>query len=476
MRAIDEGRFLEGGFFSKCCCIFLLVVLGILGSISFFIPSVIFTSQLAFSKRPEREAAYNAAIKSWNNGGYFTATTLAQDYNFKLASAPSPLTLVPLTGVSATSQNYPPLQVNGAIGTFSQELVFQASGQLFPVVAGNSTSSTIIQSTVTIVATPTSGGGSPVTLSATLPIAFFSKAGADCAGSVTGDGCNCPSPYNFNSNTRKCEAWWIANGVCLVIEKTPSGTLQLATDTSIGAGCALNPAAYFSSGNVAFYAPVPTTDTCLAGSLNNLGPVSYVFSASGRPSVIAAFGKVQLRVAGDPYVTALSVSQGQTINNGATLTFGTPTSKLEALSAGLFSAFAVCFFIFMVWMTCTLSRFFDNGLERLHSRLGPGLSRDIVRWVGGIIAKTRTERCCRNGQACVYLAGGIIFGVLVAYSCLSFILLDANYVCAYRTIPQCGSSTPGATLDVVLSCGTMQDLRAASTLGANFRGLNLAGE
>jgi hypothetical protein len=456
-----------------CCWLFL--ILAVCGSIAFVVPAGIYSVRLITSNRQPEVAAYNAAVTAWVNGGQDAFAALNSEFIFTIAAADgsAPATNLSLvTGSPSTVGSGPALAPDGDLTSYAATSAFSASAAqvaapITSIVAGTP----VVPGNVTLTLAQRGGSaGNPSSVTLQVPLVYHSIVAANCAGTVTGDGCTCASPYAFNSGTRKCENWLQLTGLCLVAQAdASSGQLQLAVDTAAGAGCAVAPSA--GGPPPSFFVPIPQLDACVPASLNHVSPYRYAF-LGGQPnpslSLPLTFDvDVTVRGVGDPYVTALAQTQAAQDSSGR-ITFGTSLGTLGDMAAGFWAAFAVCFSMLLLYLTCVCSTVFDRPLHRLYANNAVGSpQREVSGYCGAVVAKSRASKLCSGGSGVTCLSVGGMLALLTIYSWLAFVLLDAPYVCAYKTV-SCGD------VDVQLQCGTLKDLQQSSSTGAAFRGLSIA--
>lgn len=227
-----------------------------------------------------------------------------------------------------------------------------------------------------------------------------------------------------------------------------------------------------AAGHVAYYAPVPQLDSCVPSTLNNLGPFGYYGVGQNAPYISASNNmtinvRFSVRGVNDPYITALSATRGARDNMGL-ITFGTPLATLGNTAVGCWAGFIFCFFLLTMYLTCVCVKGLDGPMDRIYARGFPVVS-PMVGFCGSVTARSRDSKICKKvlPSGIIFFVGFLATCLLVLYIYLAAVLMDAPWVCAYKSISCMGQQ-------VVLSCGTLRDLQASSSTGAAFRGLTIA--
>lgn len=414
--------------FTACFIVWVFVTFG--GLLAFIIPAGIFSVRFLASTRPESVPAYNAAVSSWISTGLPAAQSIAGSYKLGIDAVTGQRNLSVQTGspslLTSRVVGERPLVTDGEMSSYPTSILWSGAAQVVPygstysgagILAGNFSLYLVDAATSTVVST---------TDRIQVPVLFKVSVGSNCAGSVTGDGCVCPGSTTLNGATRKCEGFAALAAICLVATVDTTGALKLSTDTPVGAGCAAGPAVFFDSApSSPVWVPVPQLDACLPTAINNVAPFAYSVTAN-QPSALGIEAvPVYIRAAGDPYVTALSATR-VTLDSDGAVWFGTPAAQLEAVAAGTWFGFALCFTSLAMYMMCVCTALFDAPLNAMAA--ARNWSTPIAMGIGAAVGSSRSSKCCRGAvESSVTAAITVIFLVtLVAYSYLAFVLLDVS--------------------------------------------------
>lgn len=416
------------------CCFLLWVFVTFGGMLAFIIPAGIYSVRFLASTRPQTVPAYNSAVDAWVNSGFPNAKSFASSYQFGVNSLSGMRNFASTQGAPTNLVNSVvgelPLITDGEMTNYPASIIWSSTAQVVPdstpysgsVMSGNFSLFMIDRASGNVVST---------TELIQVPVVFKVSVGSNCAGSVTGDGCVCPDGTSLNSASRKCEGYAFLRSICLVATvDTSSGVpqLKLATDTSVGAGCAIGPyvTASGSSSSTPVWVPVPQLDACVPTSINNVAPFSYSITDKQPSRVNSGTVPVYVRAVGDPYVTALSVTGVMFSPSGGSVYFGTPAGSLESVAAGTWFGFTVCFLSASMYMLCVCTTIFDAPLNSMAT--ARNCTTPVAMGIGAAVGTSRGSKCCRKAVESGFLAicTAVFLTTLVAYSYLAFVLLDVS--------------------------------------------------
>lgn len=472
--AFDPDRALSCG---QLCLCWTLLTLAFVGSPVSFVTAAVYTSRLILSARDANVAQYNADVSRWQGGGGAAAfARYGASSGYALSGSVSAWlggqnVFMGSFGAPGMLNANPPIAPDAELAPYTETAVYY-----YPSVVLASeysyTAGSAVEAELTLSILDSSTRSQISSASVKVPLFFYSAIASSTGASINVGPesvlpnlqWSCAEPYAFNNVSRKCEQWLQLRRICIVVAISENGPaaapqLRIATDAATGAGCVPLPSA------AGTYVNVPQLDACVASGLRNVGPFGYAFY--GRPPPPPGVIKqpaveVTLRSIGDPYVTALSLTNAATLADGS-ITFGPSTALYGTIAAAMWACFAACGSILCVYALMTWTRVVDGPMNRTYER-PDGSLRPFVSLCGVVVGKSR--RVC-GVKAARALAGIVALLVFIAYSWVAWLLLDAQYVCAYQTL-SCSGTT------VQLQCGTLTDLSASSFPGATFRALNIS--
>lgn len=260
-------------------------------------------------------SAYNNAVSSWTSGGYagFRALTTVNPFQLRITSPANGQ----LVTTSQVLNNADPYSVDSGATTYSNQFRvwsgFSQSLDARPFAYPN----TILSNPnfVSINTLQISNTLTGQVQSITVPTGWLTQTNpctssdstSECNTKCANKGGTITNPTAFPVSSRNCARLFLLNEVCLVIANR-TGADVLDSASGKGFGCAVVSSAAVGDTNGRMY-----TGPGNLGAFNFFSPAGAAYPSSYWPITIT------LRSAGDPYVTALRLTNGSPGSFGLTI-------------------------------------------------------------------------------------------------------------------------------------------------------------